>query len=142
MATKPKDASRHHGAFGRMRLRHDGRITRGNGAVYHHFEMTNKHSRWATNGLGKLRAHLTRDGYEEVGSDERLDNQGVPHARTHVFRKGDDEVRIDTFLTGPAGGTEHVRSVAHFPDGTAGDGRNRLTLGQIASAMSWGMVPA
>lgn len=139
MRAKPKNPSEHHGAFGRMRLRYEGLLERGNGARHHRFEIgCHQGYAWSRTALGKLRTHLAAAGYEPVDTA----HSGGNHDRTHVFRRGVDEVRVVTFGTGPHEPTERVYRVDHYPDGTAGDGRNRLTIGDIINAMSWGMARA
>jgi hypothetical protein len=142
MRPKPKNASEHHGAFGRMRLRYEGLLERGNGARHHRFEFRHLCDRWPRTALGKLRTHLAAAGYEPGDTTERLDNAGVVWDRTYVFRRGVDEVRVSAYGTGPHNPEERVHRVDHYPDGTAGDGRNRLTIGDVINAMSWGMARA
>lgn len=143
MRPKPKNPSEHHGAFGRMRLSYDGILTRDNGARHHRFEMRCHHGyRWSKTALGKIRTHLAAAGYEPAPTDERLDNTGAVHRRIYVFRRGVDEVRVDALAASRFQPEESVQRVDHYEDGTAGDGRNRLTLGDIVNAMSWGMARA
>lgn len=143
MRPKPKNASEHHGAFGRMRLRYDGLLTCGNGATHHRFEFhCYQGYRWSRTALGKIRTHLAVTGYEPGGTSERLDNAGNVWDRTYVFRRGVDEVRVSASAASQHDPEERVHRVDHYPDGTAGDGRNRLTLGDIIGAMSWGMARA
>ena len=143
MRPKPKNPSEHHGAFGRMRLRYEGLLERGNGARHHRFEMgCHQGYAWSRTALGKLRTHLAAAGYEPVGTDERRDNAGAVWDRTYVFRRGEDEVRVSAYGTSAHNPEERVHRVDHYPDGTAGDGRNRLTIGDVINAMSWGMARA
>lgn len=142
MRAKPKNPSPHHGAFGRMRLRYDGLLTRDNGALLHRFEMSDMHGRWTRTALGKLRAHLGERGYEQVQVKETKDNLGDVSSRIYVFRNGSDEVQARTYAEGRFEKEERVHTVEHYPDGPSGDGRLRVTLGQIISAMCWGAVPA
>jgi len=141
MRPKPRKASEHHGAFGRMRLQFDGILTRDNGARHHRF-VFNCHQgyRWQYTALGKIRTHLAAAGYEEVAADPPVEKPARMEHLIRVFRRGEDEVRVDTFTT--FADEECVRRVDHYEDGTAGDGRNRLSIGDVINAMSWGMARA
>lgn len=135
---KPKDASEHHGAFGRMRLQYEGVWTRGNGAKAHRFEFTCHHGyRWQKTAAAKIEHHLISVGYEIASSIDKNDATGRPSSRSRVYRRGVDEVHIAGWID--RDGTEHVYRVEHYWNGIAGDDRRpRITLDQVISAMSWG----
>lgn len=136
MRPKPKDASEHHGAFGRMRLRYDGLWGKnGTGARYHRFEIRSLWDKWCRTALGKLRSLLTAAGYEE---DQPVTGDGLRDS-LYVFRRGEDEVRIFAYARTDHEPLERVYRVEHFPNGTKGDDRRpRVTIEQVIHAMSWG----
>lgn len=138
MRPKPKNASEHHGAFGRMRLRYEGEWMRNNGARFHRFEMGCHHGyRWHDTAADKIQRHLGEAGYETVESADKNDGTGTPSWRLSIYRRGSDEIRVFSNLT--RDGRERVIHVDHYPDGTAGDDRRpRITISDVISAMSWG----
>lgn len=127
-------------------------LHRDNGAVFHSYEFRAGDFSFSVRpktAMGRLRPHLLARGYEEQPADERLDGRGVVSYRTYRFTRGDDEVQIRTYAesTYEIGGrtmhqAERVNRILHFPQGTRGDGRSRLTFGDIVNAMSWGAVSA
>lgn len=139
MRKKPRDASEHHGAFGRMRLHYDGLLTTGNGSRLHRFEFRSMWHRWPRTALGKIRTLMAEAGYEAGETRERIDNAGNVHDRTYVFLRGEDEVRVFAYGTSTYEKEERVHRVEHFPNGTKGDDRRPgITINQVISAMSWG----
>ena len=138
MRPKPKDASEHHGAFGRMRLRFEGILETGRGARLHRFEFgCHQGYRWPKTAADKIARYLGAVGYEVVSSVDTPDNTGTSGSRRRIHRRGIDEVQVSIWYDRDGG--ERVHRVDHFPDGTAGDGRRSgITIDQIISAMSWG----
>ncbi len=77
MRPKPKNASEHHGAFGRMRLRFEGVLETGRGARLHRFEFGCQGYRWQRTAADKIARHLGAAGYDVVSSVDTPDNCAV-----------------------------------------------------------------
>lgn len=138
MRAKPKNASEHHGAFGRMRLRYEGELARGNGARFHRFEIAcHQGFRWQATAAGKIERLLTAADYEIVETVDKNDATSRPSWRSRVYRRGIDEIRVSSHLDRDGG--ERVHRVDHYQNGTAGDERRpRISISDVISAMSWG----
>lgn len=131
-------ASEHKGAFGRMRLKHKGVWTRGNGANYHRYEFACYQGYgWQKTAAAKIERHLGEAGYEIAESTDTNDGTGRPSWRKRIYRRDVDEVQVSSNLDYDGG--ERVTRVDHYPDGTAGDRRRPgITISDVISAMSWG----
>lgn len=133
---KPKDASEHHAALLKMRMRYDGDWTLNNGARFHRFAYRQESPRTA---IGKLHALFTEQGYRPGETRDVTLTTGQVWSRKYSYLRGNEVVRIHAYTTSASNLSEYVQHLDHFEEGMAGDpSRARISIDQLVNAMSWG----